>query len=166
MSDGTGGMALRAEQGGLHFSMPSRLQELEGSRPAFESWLRRAQQKVGSRRGGNLLAQIHTEYSAFDQVRQEAIALYDAGRIQEAKAKQDDNDTRTQRLRDLFIQLGADARIEAQRTFEQSEHAVRRLAHVLVATSIGGNRTLAAQRLGITRQTLSKRLGGAGDERE
>jgi propionate catabolism operon transcriptional regulator len=28
----------------------------------------------------------------------------------------------------------------------------------------GGNRTVAAQHLGITRQTLTKRLGGAGDD--
>ena len=39
------------------------------------------------------------------------------------------------------------------------------LAHIRrVLELCGGNRTVAAQHLGITRQTLTKRLGGAGDD--
>jgi len=39
------------------------------------------------------------------------------------------------------------------------------LAHIRrVLELCGGNRTMAAQHLGITRQTLTKRLGGAGDD--
>jgi C4-dicarboxylate-specific signal transduction histidine kinase len=116
----------------------ARLEELETSRPVFETWLSRAQEKVGSSVGSKLLDQIHSEYAAFDEVRREAIALYDAGRIEAAKIKQDLNHIRTQRLRDLFMQLGTGARIEAERMLEESERSVRRLARVLVATSIAG----------------------------
>jgi DNA-binding NtrC family response regulator len=39
------------------------------------------------------------------------------------------------------------------------------LAHIRRVLAIcGGNRTMAAQHLGITRQTLTKRLGGGGSE--
>ncbi|MEP6655097.1 MAG: ATP-binding protein, partial [Myxococcales bacterium] len=116
----------------------SRLQELESSRPEFETWLGRAHQNVGTALGGKILNQIQAEYAAFDEVRRQAIALYDAGLVEEAKAKQDDNHARTQVLRNLFVQLSGDARAEAQRTLDASEVAVRRLARVLVATSVAG----------------------------
>lgn len=116
----------------------ARLQELENSRPAFERWLAGAEEKIGSPVSGKLLERISSEYATFDQVRHEAIALYDGGRLEEAKAKQDQNHARTQRLRDLFLELGNGARLEAERTLAESERSVRHLGQVLVATSVAG----------------------------
>jgi signal transduction histidine kinase len=116
----------------------ARLQELENSRPAFEGWLAGAQEKSGSPLSANLLDQIRSEYASFDQVRRDAIALYDSGRLEDAKAKQDDNHARTQRLRDLFLELGNGARLEAERMLGESERSVRHLGQVLVATSVAG----------------------------
>jgi two-component system response regulator AtoC len=55
---------------------------------------------------------------------------------------------------------GAAVRSGAIPTLDEVE-----LAHIRRVLDVcGGNRTLAAQHLGITRQTLTKRLGGSGDD--
>src|SRR6185437_3151060 len=87
------------------------LAELESNRPAFESWLRRMHGKVGGPDPERLLDQIQTEYVAYDQA---------------------------QRLRDLFADFGRAARADAEGTLAAAEQSVRRLADVLVATSVAG----------------------------
>src|SRR3954449_2796498 len=62
------------------------LAELESNRPAFETWLRGMHGRVGGPASENLLDQIQSEYAAYDRGRRQAVALYDAGRVEDAKA--------------------------------------------------------------------------------
>ncbi|HEY4392781.1 MAG TPA: ATP-binding protein [Polyangia bacterium] len=114
------------------------LAELESNRPAFESWLKRMHGKVGGPSSERLLDQIQTEYAAYDHARREAVALYDAGHPAEAKAALLRNHAQAQRLRDLFAEFGRLARADAETTLAGAEQSVRRLADVLVATSVAG----------------------------
>ena len=114
------------------------LAELESNRPAFESWLGRMHGKVGGADSERLLDQIQTEYIAYDRARRAAVALYDAGQPAEAKAALLQNHAQAQRLRDLFAEFGRVARREAETTLSGAERSVRRLADVLVGTSIAG----------------------------
>jgi C4-dicarboxylate-specific signal transduction histidine kinase len=114
------------------------LAELETSRPAFETWLAHAHARVGSAASGRLLDEIQGEYAAYDRARKDAIALHDGGHGDEAKAVLMGNHVRAQRLRDLFEQFGRMARADAGRTLADEESAVRRLARVLVGTSVAG----------------------------
>jgi signal transduction histidine kinase len=114
------------------------LSELETSRPAFESWLAAAHAKVASPALGRLLDDIQREYTAYDGARKTAVALHDAGRIEEAKAALEGNHARVQRLWELFRQFGGIARRDAEATLADAEQHVRRLGKVLVATSVAG----------------------------
>ena len=114
------------------------LAELESNRPAFESWLRRMHGKIGSADSERLLDEIQSEYAAYDHARREAVALYDAGHPSEAKTALLQNHTQAQRLRDLFAEFGRAARADAETTLSGAERSVRRLADVLVATSVAG----------------------------
>ena len=114
------------------------LAELESNRPAFESWLRRIHSKVGGADSERLLDQIQAEYLTYDRARREAVALYDAGHPTEAKAALLRNHAQAQRLRDLFADFGRGARADAEATLADAERSVRRLAGVLVATSVAG----------------------------
>lgn len=114
------------------------LAELESNRPAFESWLRRMHGKVGGADSERLLDEIQSEYAAYDHARREAVALYDAGHPAEAKTALLQNHTQAQRLRDLFAEFGRAARADAETTLSGAERSVRRLADVLVATSVAG----------------------------
>jgi signal transduction histidine kinase len=114
------------------------LAELETSRPAFESWLAAARAKVGNPSSGELLDEIQRQYAAYDGARKKAITLHDAGRADDARRELEGNHTRALRLRDLFHDLGRLARQDAERALADTERKVRRLAHVLVGTSIAG----------------------------
>lgn len=114
------------------------LAELETSRPAFERWLARAQQKVGQASARALLEEMRREYGAYDQTRRAAILLYQQGQTEQAKATLESNHARVQRLWELFHSFGGLARADAERTLANVQQNVRRLAHILVATSITG----------------------------
>ncbi len=114
------------------------LAELESNRPAFESWLRRMHSRVGGTDSERLLDQIQSEYLTYDRARREAVDLYDAGHSKEAKAALLSSHAQAQRLRDLFAALGGSARADAEATLSDAEGSVRRLADVLVATSVAG----------------------------
>ncbi len=115
------------------------LAELESNRPAFETWLRGMHGRVGGPASENLLDQIQNEYAAYDHGRQQAVALYDAGRVDDAKAVLlTQSHFQAQRLRDLFVEFGRVARSEAETRLAAAELSVRRLAGVLVGTSIAG----------------------------
>ena len=114
------------------------LKELDNSRPAFESWLARMRGKVGGAGSERLLAQIQTEYTAYDHARREAVSLFDDGRPVEAKATLLQTHAQAQELRDLFAEFGRVARADAETTLTAAERSVRRLAGILVGTSIAG----------------------------
>jgi signal transduction histidine kinase len=114
------------------------LAELETSRPAFESWLGRAHATVTTPALAALLDDIHREYTAYDKARKTAVALHEAGKVDEAKAALEGNHARTQRLWDLFRAFGSIARQDAERTLAEAERNVRGLGRVLVGTSIAG----------------------------
>ncbi len=114
------------------------LAELESNRPAFESWLGRMHGKVGGADSEHLLDEIAADYAAYDHARREAVALYDAGHPAEAKAALLRNHAQAQRLRDLFAEFSRAARADAEATLAGGEQRVRRLADVLVGTSIAG----------------------------
>jgi two-component system sensor histidine kinase HydH len=114
------------------------LAELESNRPAFESWLRRMHGKIGGVDSERLLDQIQSEYLAYDHARREAVTLYDAGHPADAKTALLQNHAQAQRLRDLFAEFGRAARADAETTLAGAERSVRRLADVLVATSVAG----------------------------
>jgi signal transduction histidine kinase len=115
------------------------LAELERNRPAFETWLRSMHGRVGGPDSEKLLDQIQTEYAAYDYTRREAVALYDAGHLDEAKAiLLERSHVQAQRLRDLFTEFERAARGEAEATLAGAERSVRRLAGILVGTSIAG----------------------------
>jgi signal transduction histidine kinase len=112
--------------------------ELQTSKPAFESWLARAQAKIGDPKSRALLDQIESEYTAYDQARKTAIALHDSGKHHEATLALEANHARSQRLRDLFHEFGKIARLDAERMLADTEKNVARLGHVLVGTAIAG----------------------------
>src|SRR4051794_6270093 len=114
------------------------LAELNTSKPAFESWLATAHTKVSSPTSRKLLDDIEAEYAAYDQARKTAIALHDSGMRDDARLALAGNHARSQRLRDLFHEFGRLARLDAERALADTERNVRRLAYLLVATSIAG----------------------------
>lgn len=114
------------------------LQDLERSRPDFESWLVRAEEKVGDANGRRLLNEIRVEYAAFDRVRRHAIALFEGGQIAESRAELEANRLHAQRLRGLFDRLAHGVRSDANDRMARAERSVRGLAGLLVATSLLG----------------------------
>lgn len=115
------------------------LAELESNRPAFETWLTRMHGRVGGPASEKVLDEIQKEYAAYDRGRRQAVKLYDAGKIDDAKAVLlIQSHVQAQRLRDLFAEFSRDARAEAESTLAGAEGSVRRLAGILVGTSIAG----------------------------
>jgi C4-dicarboxylate-specific signal transduction histidine kinase len=117
---------------------PAHLAELEASRPAFEGWLARAQEKVGAPATGRLLGELQREYRGYDDARRRAVDLYRQGRLEEAKAEQRGNDARARSLWGLFRKFGSLARADAERSLAEARRKVERLGRVLVGTSIAG----------------------------
>jgi signal transduction histidine kinase len=117
---------------------PRWLQDLERSRPDFESWLVRAEEKVGDAEGRRVLNDIRGEYAAFDAVRRHAIALFDGGQIAQSRAELESNRLHAQRLRGLFDRLAHGVRSDAGDRMARAERSVRGLAALLVATSLLG----------------------------
>ncbi|HEY2900907.1 MAG TPA: ATP-binding protein [Polyangia bacterium] len=114
------------------------LAELESSRAPFERWLLQARSTAGSADERQLLDRIQNEYSAYDQGRNEAITLFDAGEQQKAVRSLAGNHAHLQRLLALFTQSGQLGRHELAGQFADAEKSVSRMARVLVATSIAG----------------------------
>ncbi len=114
------------------------LDELETSRSAFVSWLAQAQAQVTNTESARILDQVRREYDSYDRARTQAVELYQAGHLEEAKTALVGNRVRAQRLRDLFEQLGRSARQDAEQRLADAERQVGRLARLLVGTSIAG----------------------------
>jgi signal transduction histidine kinase len=116
---------------------PTRLAELDSSRPAFEDWLARTQ-RAGGVASAQLLAQIQGVYREYDAVRRHAVELYQQGHIEDAKAVLRSNAWRTRTLWGLFREFGRIARVDAERSLAESRQKVERLGLVFVGTSIAG----------------------------
>jgi two-component system NtrC family sensor kinase len=114
------------------------LAELESSRPEFEVWLARAQEKSSSREPRRLLDDIRREYTAYDAARKRAVALHDAGKLDDANAALEGTHARTQSLWQLFRDFGRIAREDAEGTLDDAQRNVRRLGRILVSTSLAG----------------------------
>jgi len=119
--------------GGRHW-----LEDLESSRATFSAWLAGAHASVLGNEGRALVEDVREEYGAFDAIRQQAILLHDSGRIEEAKLVLDGNRLHASRLRDLFERLDALSRADATKRAADAEGLIRRLALLLVVTSVGG----------------------------
>jgi C4-dicarboxylate-specific signal transduction histidine kinase len=117
---------------------PTRLAELDASRPAFEGWLARSHERVGGPLSAKLLGDIEREYHAYDSARRRAVELYQAGRFEDAKAELRGNDPRTRVLWSLFRDFGANARADAERSLAEAKHKVGGLGRILVGTSLAG----------------------------
>ena len=131
------------------------LAELETSRPAFETWL--ASRPAEGRqppRAELLDADPKPNTPPTIEARQAAIALYDAGRMEEAKAELDDNHVRTQRLRDSVPR----GRTRAART-----EAERAFGHIRTRRAPAGARAGRHQHRGRDRQPARRVLVGAPD---
>ena len=114
------------------------LAEPDSMSPTFETWLAHANAAAEGPASRRLLAQIGDEYAAFNRESNEAIRLYDAGHLDEAKVRLSARASHIQRVRRLFDDLGVSARESAERRLVEEEGVLRRLALVLVFTSAVG----------------------------
>jgi signal transduction histidine kinase len=114
------------------------LAERESPQPNFEEWLAHANATAATPQTRHVLAEIGAEYAAYDEGGRAALALYDAGRIDEAKARLPERARHGLRVRALFGELGAGARLEAEHQLNEEEATLRGLALVLVVTSVVG----------------------------
>jgi signal transduction histidine kinase len=117
---------------------PTRLAELDASRPAFEGWLARSLQGAGGEASTKLLGQIQRVYREYDDVRRRAVALYQDGRLDGAKAELASNDARTRTLWALFRDFGRLARADAEASLAEQKQKLARLGRILVGTSLAG----------------------------
>jgi signal transduction histidine kinase len=117
---------------------PTRLAELDASRPAFEDWLARSHGRVGGAASAKLLGDIQREYREYDAARRRAVELYHEGRLDEAKTALQSNDARTRTLWALFREFGGVARADAERSLADANRQVGRLGRILVGTSLAG----------------------------
>jgi signal transduction histidine kinase len=116
---------------------PTRLAELDSSRPAFEDWLARTQ-RAGGVQSAQLLGEIQGVYREYDAVRRRAVELYQQGQIEDAKVVLRSNTGRTRTLWSLFREFGGIMRADAERSLAESRQKVERLGLVFVGTAIAG----------------------------
>ena len=64
---------------------PSWLEQLRSRQPRFEQWLDRAQETAHTPQEQELVGELAEVYRRYDAQRSKVIALYDQGRIEEAK---------------------------------------------------------------------------------
>ena len=115
------------------------LAELETSKPAFESWLARratARSPIPSRANGS--TRFRTSTPTYDRARKAAIALYDSGKHDEARAPWRPITRARSGCGICSTNSAGMARQDAERALAETERSVGRLAHVLVGTSIAG----------------------------
>jgi signal transduction histidine kinase len=111
------------------------IRKLEAARAEFSSWFTRVRPLVGPREA-ELLARIEEENAAYDAARYRAIGLYDAGRIQDAKASLPAYQVHIDRLLALSQQFEQIGRADTEAALVSAERSVRNLAWLLVAGSV------------------------------
>jgi signal transduction histidine kinase len=117
---------------------PKWLAEPKSMQPTFESWLARANAAAEDPDSRLILDKLGQEYRAFNQGATEAISLYDAARLEDAKARLAERAGHLRTARSLFDELGATARAAAERRLIEEGRFFRSLVIGLVVTSIAG----------------------------
>ncbi|HVX98068.1 MAG TPA: ATP-binding protein [Polyangia bacterium] len=117
---------------------PTRLAELDASRPAFEAWLARSREVIGGSAVDDLLRELQRQYRDYDRTRRLAVDLYQRGDLEQAKAALRSNDSRARDLWSGFRQFGTLARLDAEKSLAAAKQKVERLGRILVGTSIAG----------------------------
>jgi signal transduction histidine kinase len=114
------------------------LADPQTAQPSFEAWLARANATADDGESRRILNEIGAEYRAFNQGAADAVALYDSGRLEEAKTRLSERAGHLRNARTLFDELGATAREAAEHRLVDEAGAFRRLVVILVGTSIIG----------------------------
>jgi C4-dicarboxylate-specific signal transduction histidine kinase len=111
------------------------LRKLEAARAEFAAWFTRVRPLVGAREA-KLLAHIEAENAQYDAARYRALALYDTGRIDEAKASLPGYHVHVDRLLALSQQFEQIGREDTEAALVSAERSVRNLAWLLVGGSV------------------------------
>jgi C4-dicarboxylate-specific signal transduction histidine kinase len=114
------------------------LAQLEESRAAFARWLENARSGGVATSAAALLPQIESEYAAYDGSRARAITVFDAGRIEDAKAMLGGTQEHARNLLALVQRFDRAEAAEAEHSLVAAEASARRRAEIIVGTSIVG----------------------------
>jgi signal transduction histidine kinase len=114
------------------------LAEPTPTQPTFEAWLARENAAAEEPASRKILDRLGNEYRAFNKEADEAIELYDAGRLEAAKDRLATRAGRLRTARSLFDELGASARAATERRLIEEARTFRSLVIGLVVTSIAG----------------------------
>jgi signal transduction histidine kinase len=113
------------------------LHKLEATRGKFAAWLASVGPSLLPPQRA-VLRKIVDEDRAYDEARSKAVALFQAGRREEAKAMLPGYHVHLDRLVELSHEFGELGRVETQEVLVGAERSIRRLARLLVGTSILG----------------------------
>jgi len=114
---------------------PVWLRKLEDTRAKFELWVKDPIQ-LRTPKQREILDEIIRENEAYDRSRRVAIDLFASGRSAEAIAMIPGYHEHIDRLVELSQQFSMHARRETERSLVSAERSIRRLAWLLVATSL------------------------------
>lgn len=114
---------------------PVWLRKLEDTRAKFDDWLQHPRQ-LRDPRQREILELIIDENEAYDHSRRTALDLFAAGRSSEAIAMIPGYHSHIDRLVDLSQRFSLYAQRETERSLVTAESTIRRLAWLLVATSL------------------------------
>jgi signal transduction histidine kinase len=114
------------------------LAQIEARRNAFEAWLSAAWQEASTLQRKQLLGQIRERYTAYDGARARALALFDAGKKDEAVRLLGEAQTHVEKLLALVEAFGELRRRQATETLETATASTQWLAGLIVFTSVLG----------------------------
>jgi signal transduction histidine kinase len=114
---------------------PMWLRKLDDTRAKFEQWVKDPIQ-LRTPKQREILQEIIRENEAYDRSRRAALDLFAAGRNAEAIAMIPGYHRHIDRLVDLSQQFSLYARRETERSLVNAEQSIRRLAWLLVGTSL------------------------------
>lgn len=114
------------------------LAELARSRQAFSQWLQHAEEQCDDAEDRQLLQAIAAKYRDYDENRQAALAAFEAGQMDQAKAGLARGQQTIEQLLGMcqnFIELG---QRQAKQELEQEHQALRKKTWLLLLASIAG----------------------------
>jgi signal transduction histidine kinase len=116
---------------------PVWLEKLGDARARFAHWIEHPRRGLDAQER-ELLREIERENAAYDRSRQDAVALFDSGDTAAALAAIPGYHVHINRLMSLSQRFSNLARAETVRSLWAAEHSIRRLAWLLVTTSLFG----------------------------